>query len=438
MVCGQGSPSVALVVYLMGFLAVSVASAQVSTASPDRTSVPARVNLEELGRLAAFSHASILGDVVFVSGTLGTAPGSLEVVPGGVGAQTRQTLANIERILEEAGSSLAHVAKCNVYLADMTTFADMNVVYIEIFGDSPPARTTVNSPELALGAAVEIECIGALATSPAVDGSTLEKRLKQTTGTLEHDGETIYYEVTGVGEPLVLSHGMGGNHAIWYQQVLELAQQFKVITWDQRSFGRTTNHAGLAGPETFVPDLVALLDHLEVESAHLIGQSMGGWTTLGFAIRHPERVRSIVLADTPGGVVTDEVRADVARLGSDALTAADLAAWEHPAVGRTTSATNKIQSFLYRQLGSTASPPDPQIGPRLFAVDNTEEARTLDLPVLLIVGTEDQLFTPKAIRSVANVLKRSRVVEIPGAGHSPYFETPQPWNAAVLQFLGEQ
>lgn len=396
---------------------------------------PPRLNVEELGRLPAFSHATQLGDVIFVSGTLGTLPGQLEVVGGGVGAQTRQTLANVRQILEAAGSDLEHVAKCNVYLADMSTFAEMNEVYVEIMGPSPPARTTVNSPELALGAAVEIECIAAKADAPL----NMETSMQQATGTFDHDGETIYYEVTGEGaETVVLSHGAGGNHAIWFQQVLELAQRYRVVTWDQRSFGRTTNRAGEAGPTKFVEDLEALLDHLDIEDAHLVGQSMGGWTSLGLALAHPERVLSLVLADTPGGVMTDEVREDVARLGASPLDVAELAPWEHPAVGTTTSRSDPLRGFLYRQIGSTAPPLDGQIARRLFAVDHSQAAAELDLPVLLIVGSEDQLFTPRAIRSVANLIDGSRVVEIPGAGHSPYFEMPDVWNQAVLEFLSEQ
>ncbi|REJ76699.1 MAG: RidA family protein [Acidobacteria bacterium] len=146
-----------------------------TTLSPSRAGAaqqPERINVEELGRLPAFSHVTIApaGELVFVSGTLGTAPGSLELVPGGVAAQTRQTLLNVQRILEAAGSSLGHVAKCSVFLADMDDFAAMNTVWLEFFGDAPPARTTTNSPRLALGAAVEIECIatrGASAPPPA-------------------------------------------------------------------------------------------------------------------------------------------------------------------------------------------------------------------------------------------------------------------------------
>ena len=259
--------------------------------------------------------------------------------------------------------------------------------------------------------------------------------MKQHVGTLEHDGETIYYEVTGEGEPVVLSHGAGGNHAIWFQQVLALARRYKVVTWDQRSFGRTTNRAGVAGPETFAADLEALLGHLDITSAHFVGQSMGGWTTMRFAIDHSERVRSIVLADTPGGIMTTEVRHDVERLGADALVADDLAAWEHPAIGPTTSRQQPVMAFLYRQIGSVAPPRDSAIGARLFEVDYLEQAKRLEVPVLLIVGEEDQLFTPRAIRSVAAVLSNTQFLEIPGTGHSPYFEKPDVWNDAVLEFL---
>ncbi len=120
-----------------------------------------KINVEELGRLPAFSHAAVVGGLVFVSGTLGTEVGSLGLVPGGVGPQTTQTLRNIERILEEAGSSLDRVAKCTVYLTEMDDFATMNEAYIAVFGDQPPARATLGVAELALDAAVEIECIAA-------------------------------------------------------------------------------------------------------------------------------------------------------------------------------------------------------------------------------------------------------------------------------------
>ena len=129
-----------------------------SSAQPAASSVPERINLDALGRLPAFSHATRVGDQIFVSGTLGTRPQSIDLVEGGVGPETAQTMANIEQILQGAGSTLEHLAKCIVYLVDMDDFATMNEAWLEAVGPSPPARATIGVNELALGARVEIEC----------------------------------------------------------------------------------------------------------------------------------------------------------------------------------------------------------------------------------------------------------------------------------------
>ena len=111
-----------------------------------------------LVRLPAFCHASIAGDQVFVSGMLGVAPDTDELVPGGTAAETRQALANVTTILTVCGCTLADVAKVNVYLTDMTAFDEMNDAYLGVFGSDPPARITVGCAALALGARVELDC----------------------------------------------------------------------------------------------------------------------------------------------------------------------------------------------------------------------------------------------------------------------------------------
>ena len=118
-----------------------------------------KINAEGLGRLPAFSHATVAGDTVYVSGTLGTREGSFELVEGGMAAETTQTLRNIERILAAAGASLEDVVKVNVFVTDMSQFADMNRAYLELFPGDPPARITVGCAALALGALVEIDCV---------------------------------------------------------------------------------------------------------------------------------------------------------------------------------------------------------------------------------------------------------------------------------------
>ena len=127
------------------------------------------------------------------------------------------------------------------------------------------------------------------------------------TGFLERDGERIYWESLGAGPPLVLCHGMGGNHAVWFQQVAFFARDRRVVVWDHRGFGRSTDRAGRSGPEVAVADLRALFDHLALKRVDLVGQSMGGWTALGLALESPARIRSLVLADSLGGIHAAEI-----------------------------------------------------------------------------------------------------------------------------------
>ena len=120
-----------------------------------------KVVAEGLGRLPFFSHASVVGDLIFVSGTLGTLETGFKLAAGGMGPETRQTLENIRTILQSAGADLEDVAKVSVYVTDMAKFPDMNTAYAEFFppDSGPPARITLEVAGLALGASVEIECI---------------------------------------------------------------------------------------------------------------------------------------------------------------------------------------------------------------------------------------------------------------------------------------
>ncbi len=122
-------------------------------------SKPRRINADGLGRLPAFSHASVADNHIHVSGTLGTVEGSFELVEGGMAPQTTQTLRNIEKILAAAGASFEDVVKMNVFITDMAQFPDMNRAYLEFFPGDPPARITVGCAALALGALVEIDCV---------------------------------------------------------------------------------------------------------------------------------------------------------------------------------------------------------------------------------------------------------------------------------------
>jgi reactive intermediate/imine deaminase len=105
-----------------------------------------------------FSQAVRVGDVLYLSGALGNVPGKMELVPGGMAAQARQTMENIGAVLRENGLSFRDVFKCTVMLADISQWADFNAVYLGYFDpDRLPSRSAFGANGLALGALVEVE-----------------------------------------------------------------------------------------------------------------------------------------------------------------------------------------------------------------------------------------------------------------------------------------
>ena len=112
-------------------------------------------------RLAPYSPAVRIGNLVFLSGTVGTRPGTRELATGGIAGETRQALENVRNTLRAAGLDLRNVVKCTVFLTDMRDYDAMNVVYAEFFRDEPPARSAIGVAALPISARVEIECVAA-------------------------------------------------------------------------------------------------------------------------------------------------------------------------------------------------------------------------------------------------------------------------------------
>ncbi|HXV86578.1 MAG TPA: Rid family detoxifying hydrolase [Gemmatimonadales bacterium] len=110
------------------------------------------------------SAAVRVGPMLYLSGQLGTDPSTRQLAAGGIGPETRQTMENIKRLLEENGSGLHRVVKCTVFLADMADYGAMNEVYRSFFPGDPPARSTVAVAGLVRNARVEIECMALAGT----------------------------------------------------------------------------------------------------------------------------------------------------------------------------------------------------------------------------------------------------------------------------------
>lgn len=397
-----------------------------------------RIVVDGLGRLPQFAHAGQAGDTYFVSGTLGTVDG-LELAEG-ISAQTTQTLHNMGRILEAGGVSWDDVAKVSVFMADMAEFSAMNDAYAAFFGDvTPPARITVGGCDLALGARVEMECI---ADRPRRIEVSSRVTISRRTLTVDNDGESLFVEIAGEEHrdrrtPLVLSHGLGGNHAIWFQQVNHFARDRMVVTWDHRGFGNSTDRADRSGPEVAAGDLLAICDHLEIERPDLVGQSMGGWTVLGAELRRPGFARSIVMADSHGGFTSDDITTGFAapRRVEATGTAFDTLGL-HPAIDASLRDRDPARAHLYQLIGDFGTIDAGTLMARLFAeTHEPADAAGIRCPVLCLVGERDPLIPPAVVRGLADLLPDARFVEVPGSGHSPYFEDPELWNAIVDRFL---
>lgn len=135
--------------------AESVTAAGVTGASPEieYINMPGMEGLD-----LPFSAAVRVDQTIYLSGMIGNLPGTMELAPGGIQGQTRQTLENIRATVEHAGSSMDRIVKCTVFLADMNEWAAMNEVYVTFF-ETPPARSAFGASGLALDGKLEIECI---------------------------------------------------------------------------------------------------------------------------------------------------------------------------------------------------------------------------------------------------------------------------------------
>src|SRR5512143_1306134 len=112
--------------------------------------------------IGPYSQAIRIENLVFTAGQVGLDPATMDLVGGGIEAQTRQVLTNLKHVLETASSGLNFVVKTTVFLQDMGDFAKMNAIYAEFFPENPPARSTVQVAALPKGALVEIDCVALL------------------------------------------------------------------------------------------------------------------------------------------------------------------------------------------------------------------------------------------------------------------------------------
>ncbi len=254
----------------------------------------------------------------------------------------------------------------------------------------------------------------------------------------------LHYEVTGSGPAIVFAHGLGGNQMSWWQQVGHFAQTHTCVTFAHRGFPPSSMPAGGPDPAMFADDLAALVDALALERFHLVGQSMGGWTVVEYAMRRNGRLAGAVLCNTTGSIDFRRIpepwraRVDAWDKAARATAARLVEAGIHPGCGERLAREQPALHWLYRQWDDMGHVIDKDaFRPLLSALRRRDPAElaTVGCPVLCIVGTEDILIPPFAQEAIASVAPNVRVAYVERAGHSAYFERAQEFNQLLDAFL---
>jgi pimeloyl-ACP methyl ester carboxylesterase len=246
-------------------------------------------------------------------------------------------------------------------------------------------------------------------------------------------GANLYYEKHGAGPPIVFAHGVGGNHLSWWQQVPYFRERYTCIIFDHPGFLLSDV---APGGDSFVDSLKGLLDELGYDRVHLVAQSMGGTTCLGFALRYPRRVRALVMADTIAPLELPEFgdyRAEAQQRWAPLL-----ARGIHPALGERMATEQPALHFLYQEiqaLNRAWSPTNPPPGGELVPRAGRGDLEDYTVPTLFIIGEEDVAFTPRVLELGAAAVPGAKVARVPRAGHSVYFERPTEFNRIVDEFL---
>ena len=248
-------------------------------------------------------------------------------------------------------------------------------------------------------------------------------------------GARIFYRDSGGnGTAVVLLHSASGTNEVWEHQVSAFALSgYRVIAYDRRGWGRSTDDPGNDKPWTATGDLLALVDDLGIERFHLVATALGGYVGFDFALSHPERLRSLVIANSLGGL-QDEQLLDLGRRlrpqGFDGLPP------DFRELGPAFRAADPVgvQRWLEYEKNSrhNAQSSTPLQHRLTLAI-----LETIQSPVLLLTGGAD-LYAPPALQNkFAAHIKHSETAVVPDAGHSVFWEQPTAFNRLVLAFLSK-
>jgi pimeloyl-ACP methyl ester carboxylesterase len=260
------------------------------------------------------------------------------------------------------------------------------------------------------------------------------------------NGLELHYEVAGEGFPVVFSHEFGGDHRSWDPQVKFFTRFYSCITYNHRGFPPSSvpDDPEAYSQDLLIADLHALLDHLGIEQAHLVGLSLGANVVLNFALRHPEMCRSIVVAGCGSGSTDresferrmDESARVIASRGMGEFAASYSLSPNRLTFRRKDPkgwAEFQAQLAEHSALGSVLTMRGVMLRrPTIFSLKG--QLNRLRVPALLIVGDEDDACVEPGL-FMKREIPGAGILLLPNSGHTINLEEPALFNQAVLHIF---
>ncbi|MDE5445063.1 pyrimidine utilization protein D [Bradyrhizobium sp. CSA207] len=254
------------------------------------------------------------------------------------------------------------------------------------------------------------------------------------------DDAEIYYEVHGRGTPVVLSAGMGGSGSFWTPQLEALARRHQVILYDHVGTGRSA--AGWRSIAGMANDVASVLDHAGVDAAHVVGHAIGGIVGIELALRHPKRLRSLVVVNGWGRADPFlrrcfEIRKQLLnQSGPQAyLRAQPLFLYPPQWISENIAHLDAEEERMLRHFPSVATM--NQRIDMFLAFDGGKRLAEINVPTLLSSARDDALVPAYLTRELAAAIPRARVHEVDWGAHAFTVVTPGVFNEALLEFCNE-
>jgi len=257
------------------------------------------------------------------------------------------------------------------------------------------------------------------------------------------NGININYKVQGQGEPLIMIMGAGSNQSGWRYQIGSFKKYFRTITFDNRGVGKSDKPTGPYTMKMMADDTIGLMDHLNIEKAHILGGSMGGMIAQELAINHPERVDKLVLActfarrDEKSGFSSEINKAIEAYAASrDEASQRRLFSVFMDSVSNKWSYRVLILPLMKIAIRFFAPPKGvAEQFEAVLAHDAADRLGMIKASTLVITGTEDRAIKPISSEVIASLVPNAKLVKVLGGGHNFHIEMRGEFNKEVLNFL---